>query len=70
MPNKNSSISPDDKSVRELLGKRVGEGLKLESANAGVSQDDVAVRLLADDQDFFMGFLSRWVCSTAAVEIC
>ncbi|KAM1333153.1 hypothetical protein EV1_009185 [Malus domestica] len=68
MPN-NSTILPDDKSVRELLGKKVGEGLKLESADARVSQDIVAVQLSADDQDFFMGFPSIWVCSATAVEI-
>ncbi|KAM1329061.1 hypothetical protein ACFX11_013209 [Malus domestica] len=70
MPNKNSSILPDDKSMRKLLGRRVGEGLKLESIDARVSQDDVAVQLSADDQDFFMGFPSIWACSAATVEIC
>ncbi|KAM1745589.1 hypothetical protein ACFX13_012446 [Malus domestica] len=70
MPNKNSNSLLDDKSVRKLLGRRVGEGLKLESADTEVSQDDVAVRLSTDDQDFFMGFPSRWACSAATVEIC
>ncbi|KAB2637398.1 RNA polymerase-associated protein RTF1-like protein [Pyrus ussuriensis x Pyrus communis] len=67
MPNKNSRILPDDKSVRTILAKGVGEGLKLEFTDAGVSQDDVAVRLSVNDHDFFMCFPSRWVCSAAAV---
>lgn len=42
---------------------------KNSSISPGVCQDDIAVQLLADNQDFFMGFLSRWVCSAAVVEI-
>ncbi|KAM0970634.1 hypothetical protein FF1_018684 [Malus domestica] len=51
MPNKNPKILPDDKSEGELLGIRIGEDLEVESADAGVSEDDVAVQVSIDDED-------------------